>query len=204
MFSYGVSGKLPLQPTGSDGNNVGELAGKLCGYQGWFSCPGDGFGGNWGAGPTAVIWVPANYHTDPWPDTKEYAPSDLGLYNVVVTVQNRGDLQERRDFRAGGRRRLRSICGIDESLTGRRRPSAQAPLMPMQTAGLSAFGASGQYSDGTINWNSGSDSPYSPDSSDSRPSPLVPLSPLQYDPLVHNFPLHCVLVIGRQEPSTPT
>ncbi len=52
------------------------LTGKImCGYQGWFCCPGDG-------NPEWLGWFhwnnpSGNYNVDVWPDTREYDSSDL-------------------------------------------------------------------------------------------------------------------------------
>ena len=57
------------------------LNGKLvCGYQGWFACPGDGNDPavkyqHWA---NDLNWIgPGNYNTDMWPDMKEYDSADL-------------------------------------------------------------------------------------------------------------------------------
>ena len=60
----------------------------MCGYQGWFSCPGDGNDpamgwSHWGSGSNIG---PGFYHTEIWPDVTEYDSSDLFFVpNTVLT-----------------------------------------------------------------------------------------------------------------------
>jgi len=59
----------------------GTLTEKLvCGYQGWFRCPGDGSPGDkwthWGRNNTVG---PGNYTIDMWPDVSEFDPDELFL-----------------------------------------------------------------------------------------------------------------------------
>jgi hypothetical protein len=65
-----------------------SLTGKvLCGYQGWFSCPGDGTTAGWDHWSSSREDIGENlYYTDIWPDVKEYDPADLYLApNVEMT-----------------------------------------------------------------------------------------------------------------------
>ncbi len=61
------------------GINRSTLKGKLmCGYQGWFACPGDGskLGWvHWGRGATRTPG-PGNVTVDLWPDLSEYGPGE--------------------------------------------------------------------------------------------------------------------------------
>jgi hypothetical protein len=54
------------------GVDTGTMTGKvMCGYQGWFTCPGDGSGRgwfHWGRG----VFEPGNCTIDLWPDMTEY------------------------------------------------------------------------------------------------------------------------------------
>ena len=58
-----------------------SMTGKaLCGYQGWFTCPGDGSDpvmGWWHWGEDRSWLGAGNYIFDMWPDVAEYAASDL-------------------------------------------------------------------------------------------------------------------------------
>ena len=68
-----------------------SLVGKImCGYQGWFNCPGDGTSRNW------VHWsqstgsfTPDNCKIDFWPDLTEYAASEKFLASSFNDGQNR-------------------------------------------------------------------------------------------------------------------
>jgi hypothetical protein len=54
------------------------LTGKyMCGYQGWFQCPGDGSGGGWFHWFNSQTPSQANLNTDLFPDFTEYAASEL-------------------------------------------------------------------------------------------------------------------------------
>ena len=52
----------------------------ICGYQGWFCCPGDGNDPviGWQHWSRSIVAMgPGHYNTELWPDTREYDPSDL-------------------------------------------------------------------------------------------------------------------------------
>jgi hypothetical protein len=52
----------------------------ICGYQGWFCCPGDGNDPaiGWQHWSRSVVAMgPGHYNTELWPDTREYDPADL-------------------------------------------------------------------------------------------------------------------------------
>ncbi len=54
------------------------LTGKyMCGYQGWFECPGDGSGGGWFHWFNSQTPVHSSLNTDLFPDFSEYAASEL-------------------------------------------------------------------------------------------------------------------------------
>jgi hypothetical protein len=54
------------------------LTGKyMCGYQGWFECPGDGSGGGWFHWFNGQAPVHDNLNTDLFPDLTEYTPAEL-------------------------------------------------------------------------------------------------------------------------------
>lgn len=63
--------------------DASTMDGKIiCGYQGWFCCPGDGNDPSigwqhWSRNPAGI--GPGLYNTELWPDTSEYDPSDLFL-----------------------------------------------------------------------------------------------------------------------------
>ncbi|QEH33607.1 hypothetical protein OJF2_21110 [Aquisphaera giovannonii] len=69
----------PYSGPSRDDVDASTLDGKvLCGYQGWFNTPGDGWGSgfvHWGRG----LESPDRRHftVDLWPDVSEYAPEDL-------------------------------------------------------------------------------------------------------------------------------
>ena len=76
---------LPVLPhTTIDASTLG---GKLLmGYQGWFSCPGDGSGidgyYHWGDGSSPL--AAASYRMDMWPDTSELAEDELCATAMVL------------------------------------------------------------------------------------------------------------------------
>jgi hypothetical protein len=54
------------------------LTGKyMCGYQGWFQCPGDGAGGGWFHWFNSQTPIHSNLNTDLFPDFTEYDASEL-------------------------------------------------------------------------------------------------------------------------------
>jgi hypothetical protein len=61
--------------TSSVSSNDYSLVGKImCGYQGWFACPGDGSGRNWVHwSHTSSAFDYTTVKVDMWPDTTEYA-----------------------------------------------------------------------------------------------------------------------------------
>jgi hypothetical protein len=53
------------------------LTGKvMCGYQGWFTAPGDGSGKGWSHYPRRGRFEPGSCSIDLWPDVSELAPSE--------------------------------------------------------------------------------------------------------------------------------
>ncbi|HBG28119.1 MAG: hypothetical protein A2Y10_06520 [Planctomycetes bacterium GWF2_41_51] len=62
----------PYDGTSVKGVDTSTMTGKvLCGYQGWFTCPGDGSARgwfHWGKG----VFEPGNCKIDMWPDMSEY------------------------------------------------------------------------------------------------------------------------------------
>jgi hypothetical protein len=67
-------------PTPAPRVDVSTLTGKvMCGYQGWFNCPGDGADLGWThwARNRKQPFAPGNVTVDLWPDVSEYAPDDL-------------------------------------------------------------------------------------------------------------------------------
>jgi len=69
-FSFGAKAQDTVDAT--------TLTGKyMCGYQGWFQCPGDGSGGGWFHWFNSQNPVHSSLNTDVFPDFTEYAPSEL-------------------------------------------------------------------------------------------------------------------------------
>lgn len=65
----------------------------MCGYQGWFLCPGDGSASWWGWNhwsKQSDYIGPGKYNTDIWPDTREYDASDLFPVSAGTTLTNGG------------------------------------------------------------------------------------------------------------------
>ena len=68
----------PFEGTAAPGVDTSTLTGKvMCGYQGWFTCPGDGSGMgwfHWGLPTTAPSdqFKPGTCSIDLWPDMSEY------------------------------------------------------------------------------------------------------------------------------------
>ena len=83
----GISGGAYAQIADSS-----TLDGKIiCGYQGWFGCPGDGNDPSiaWQHWSRAIVAIgPGLYNTDMWPDTSEYDPAEL--YEVPNTTLKSG------------------------------------------------------------------------------------------------------------------
>ena len=86
--SNGFAGFGTYKGTVIKGVDTTTLFGKvMCGYQGWFSVPGDGSAGNawrhWtkGKGPMKD----GNAHVDLWPDVSELAPNELFLTDFTFS-----------------------------------------------------------------------------------------------------------------------
>ncbi|MCP5051195.1 MAG: hypothetical protein GY940_28780 [bacterium] len=82
LFLIMIMALFTGQARGEQGSSPGDnLYNKvMCGYQGWFSTPGDGFGKNsfwrhWCVGPPAP--TPGTITIDAWPDFSEYPPHTL-------------------------------------------------------------------------------------------------------------------------------
>lgn len=59
------------------GVDVSTLQGKvLCGYQGWFTCPGDGSGRDWHHYSRRGRFQPGSANIDLWPDVSELSPAE--------------------------------------------------------------------------------------------------------------------------------
>jgi hypothetical protein len=70
-----------LQPyageTAAGGVDRSTLTGKvMCGYQGWFTAPGDGSGKGWSHYPRRGRFEPGSCNIDLWPDVSELEPSE--------------------------------------------------------------------------------------------------------------------------------
>jgi len=69
----------PSGPAGGGRLDPDTLIGKvLCGYQGWFHCPGDAFAGGWGhwsRNPARI--TPDTLTVDMWPDLSDYSDDEL-------------------------------------------------------------------------------------------------------------------------------
>jgi hypothetical protein len=62
----------PYQGEKSQGVTCGTMTGKvLCGYQGWFTAPGDGSGKGWSHYPREGAFRPSSCSIDLWPDMSE-------------------------------------------------------------------------------------------------------------------------------------
>ena len=74
-----IVGDLWTFTTAADAQSNYTLVGKvMCGYQGWFNCPGDGTNRGW------VHWGPGNFSSvsctvDMWPDMTETGPAEKFL-----------------------------------------------------------------------------------------------------------------------------
>ncbi|MEI6913841.1 MAG: chitobiase/beta-hexosaminidase C-terminal domain-containing protein [Armatimonadota bacterium] len=67
----------------------------LCGYQGWFLCPGDGMAEWWGWNhwsKQSTTIGPGTYNIEVWPDTREYNASDLFAVPYPGTILTQGGL----------------------------------------------------------------------------------------------------------------
>jgi hypothetical protein len=74
LISLAVSFNIRAQDT----VDATTLTGKyMCGYQGWFQCPGDGAGGGWFHWFNSQTPTHANLNTDVFPDFTEYTASEL-------------------------------------------------------------------------------------------------------------------------------
>ena len=79
VYGFALALLLPMLASARTGAvDASTLDGKiLCGYQGWFACPGDGAGRGWvhwtkGAWPMAA----GNAGVDLWPDVSELGPGE--------------------------------------------------------------------------------------------------------------------------------
>lgn len=62
----------PYEGKGHSGDSNKTLHGKvMCGYQGWFTCPGDGSGRGWHHWDKHGKFEPGSCHMDLWPDVSE-------------------------------------------------------------------------------------------------------------------------------------
>jgi len=65
------------QGDGRKGIDTSTLNGKvMCGYQGWFTCPGDGAGRGWFHWGKGRSFEPGRCTIDLWPDMTEYGPEE--------------------------------------------------------------------------------------------------------------------------------
>jgi hypothetical protein len=66
---------------GAPGDN--SLVGKImCGYQGWFACPGDGSGRSWAHWANGAPFDYTHLKIEMWPDMSEYAHKYLTGFNL--------------------------------------------------------------------------------------------------------------------------
>jgi hypothetical protein len=67
-----IAALRPYDGPSAPGVNRSTLTGKvLCGYQGWFTAPGDGSGRGWRHYPAGGHFQPGSCGIDLWPDTSE-------------------------------------------------------------------------------------------------------------------------------------
>src|SRR5262245_53055477 len=70
--SQAIDRMLPYEGDTVKGVNRGGLAGKvMCGYQGWFTAPGDGSGKGWSHYDKGGEFRPGVCSIDLWPDVTE-------------------------------------------------------------------------------------------------------------------------------------
>ena len=78
-----AAAESPLMPYAGPsevGVDTSTLTGKvMCGYQGWFSCEGDGADLGWThwAKDRQALFGPGNISVDLWPDVSEYGDDEL-------------------------------------------------------------------------------------------------------------------------------
>ncbi len=73
-----LAATICFQVNAQDTVDATTLVGKyMCGYQGWFECPGDGSGGGWFHWFNSQTPTHANLNTDLFPDLTEYGDSEL-------------------------------------------------------------------------------------------------------------------------------
>jgi hypothetical protein len=78
VLSLAILTALCFHAQAQDTVDATTLTGKyMCGYQGWFECPGDGSGGGWFHWFNSQTPIHANLNTDVFPDFTEYADSEL-------------------------------------------------------------------------------------------------------------------------------
>ncbi len=79
-----------LEPYGGRSVHEGEkpqLVGSvMCGYQGWFSCPGDGAGRGWYHWQKGRRFEPGSCTIDLWPDVSELHPDER--YQTAFQLEN--------------------------------------------------------------------------------------------------------------------
>lgn len=72
--------------TNSDYNLVGKI---MCGYQGWFNCPGDGTDRGWIHWSSSTSsFTPSNRHIDMWPDMNEMTAGEKFLASSFYDGNN--------------------------------------------------------------------------------------------------------------------
>lgn len=79
LFAAAAPTAAPQQPPAAPKVDAASLKHRvLCGYQGWFRCPGDAAGRGWlHWGRDARRLTPANLTVEMWPDTSEYDADEL-------------------------------------------------------------------------------------------------------------------------------
>src|SRR5437867_2464022 len=69
-----IAAMHPYDGPSAKGVDPSTMAGKVvCGYQGWFTAPGDGSGRGWRHYPAAGQFKPGWCGIDLWPDVSELA-----------------------------------------------------------------------------------------------------------------------------------
>src|SRR5260370_42030138 len=67
-----IAAMRPYEAESAPGVNRTTLTGKImCGYQGWFTAPGDGSGRGWRHYPARGQFKPGSCGIDLWPDVGE-------------------------------------------------------------------------------------------------------------------------------------